>query len=158
MNRIKYGLLTIVLLLTALLGCKNQQAIVAERGESIMPFDLERTTHIFEKQSDGGLQQVISDDGDKIQIDLIRSHLQEESIRFSQGNFHSPSMIHGDEMPGLHTLITRHSDLIINYSEIENGSQIVYTADDEIVIEAIHLWFDAQVSDHGNHAQSHQHQ
>ena len=51
-----------------------RQMEVAARGASVMPFDLERTSHIFAPQADGGLQQVIADDpGDAEQIVLIRS-------------------------------------------------------------------------------------
>ena len=118
-----------------------------------MPFDLERTTHIFEKRDNGGLQQVISDDGDEAQIELIRMHLAEETERFSNGNFHDPQMIHGENMAGLHQLITGHQKITIAYSEIENGAQILYTTDDGEMVTALHNWFDAQVSDHDAHAQ-----
>lgn len=70
-------------MLLALVGCQSQTAApanptrlaeVAGRGAEVMPFDLERTTHIFKKLDNGGLQQVISDDGDTAQIELIRAH------------------------------------------------------------------------------------
>jgi hypothetical protein len=62
--------------LLVLVGCQPQPAPqaaperlanVAAKGAEVMPFDLERTTHIFEKLDDGGLQQVVSDDGDAAQ-------------------------------------------------------------------------------------------
>ena len=74
-----------------LVGCgsatPDRQEQVAEAGSEVMPFDLERTTHIFEKLDNGGLQQVISDDGDDEQIELIQIHLAEEAERFSKGDF-----------------------------------------------------------------------
>jgi hypothetical protein len=39
-----------------------RQAEVAERGSSIMPFDLDRTTHHFAKTDTGGVQSVTADD------------------------------------------------------------------------------------------------
>ena len=83
-NSVAILLLVLALLMTA---CDTTQEIdrqeeVAEKGAEVMPFDLERTTHIFNKQTDGGLQQVISDDGDVTQIALIRDHLAEEAERF----------------------------------------------------------------------------
>ena len=64
-------------------GCnsapQDRQEQVAEAGMQVMPFDLERTTHIFEKLENGGLQQVVSDDGDAEQIALIRMHLSTRS-------------------------------------------------------------------------------
>ena len=77
-------------------GMTKRQEVVATRGVAVMPFDLERTTHIFSKREDGGLQQVIADDpDDREQIALIRAHLAEEAERLQQGDFHDPAMIHG---------------------------------------------------------------
>lgn len=150
-------------LLLALIGCQSQMsapanptrlAEVAAKGAEVMPFDLERTTHIFEKRANGGLQQVISDDGDTDQIELIRIHLAEEAERFSQGDFHDPQMIHGENMAGLHQLMTGYQRITLEYSDIDNGAQILYTTDDARLVTALHSWFDAQLSDHGPHAQS----
>jgi hypothetical protein len=151
------------LILLALVGCQSQAAAtpanptrlagVAAKGAEVMPFDLERTTHIFEKQANGGLQQVISDDGDPTQIELIRAHLALEAERFSQGDFHDPQLIHGETMAGLHQLMTGYQHIILAYSDIENGGQILYTSTDAEMVAALHDWFDAQLSDHGPHAQ-----
>lgn len=131
----------------------ERQAIVATRGVEVMPFDLERTTHIFEKREDGGLQQVIADEsGDEEQIILIRAHLVEEAERFQQGDFHDPSMIHGEEMAGLHELTVGAARIQIVYSELPDGAQISYTTGDPELVAAIHAWFDVQLADHGDHA------
>lgn len=133
-----------------------RQAIIATRGVEVMPFDLEQTTHIFEKREDGGLQQVIADDpADEEQIRLIRTHLAEEAERFQQGDFHDPAMIHGEDMDGLHELMLGAERITIAYSELANGAQILYTTEDAELVAAIHAWFDAQVSDHGSHAVDH---
>jgi hypothetical protein len=134
----------------------ERQAEVAARGAEVMPFDLERTTHIFEPQTDGGLQQVVADDsGDAEQIALIRSHLQEEATKFQRGDFSDPAAIHGDAMPGLAELRRGHAQIDVAYSELPNGAQIRYTTDDPAVISALHAWFAAQLSDHGGHAMEH---
>ena len=149
-------LILIILLIAA--GCTpslpERQAEVAERGAEVMPFDLERTTHIFEKQADGGLQQIVSDDGDSAQVQLIRSHLAEEAGRFAQGDFHDPSMIHGDDMAGLHELVMGADELTIVYSDLDQGAQILFTTEDPALVAALHAWFDQQVADHGAHAQA----
>ncbi|MEM8483930.1 MAG: aspartate carbamoyltransferase [Bacteroidota bacterium] len=146
------------LMLTA--GCQKapdpaRQEAVAERGAEVMPFELDRSTHVFDKREDGGLQQVYSDDGDASEVALIRAHLQEIAGKFAAGDFHEPAMIHGHNMPGLHALAMGHEQLDISYSEIENGGQILYTSEETVLVEAIHHWFDAQLSDHGSHAQGH---
>jgi hypothetical protein len=133
-----------------------RQAEVAARGANVMPFDLERTTHIFESQTDGGLQQVVADaPGDTEQIALIRSHLQEEAARFQRGDFDDPAAIHGDSMPGLAALRAGYAQIDVAYSELPDGAQIRYTTDDPAMISALHAWFAAQLSDHGGHAMDH---
>jgi hypothetical protein len=129
-----------------------RQEEVAERGSEVMPFDLERTTHLFEKTAYGGLQQVLSDDGDREQIVLIQAHLQEEGLRFQEGDFDDPAQIHGDEMPGLAVLRAEYRQVEVVYTPLPDGAQIVYTAETPEVIAAIYAWFEAQLADHGDHA------
>ena len=149
--------LACVLVLSACSGSEleQRQAEVAEAGSMVMPFDLDRSTHVFEKTDFGGIQVVASDDGDVEQVRLIREHLAEEAERFAQGDFHDPAMIHGDDMAGMHALVMGHDRVTIVYRDVQDGGEIRYETDDEALIQAIHDWFDAQVSDHGEHAQSH---
>lgn len=134
---------------------EQTRADVAEAGSTVMPFDLERTTHIFERLEDGGLQTVLSDDGDGQQIALIRTHLAEEAQRFAEGDFHDPAMIHGDDMAGLHELVVGHDQMTVTYRDVEHGAEILYESQDPGLVVAIHAWFDAQLQDHGDHAQGH---
>ena len=147
--------LSLIVLIAACQTEPSRQAEVANRGADVMPFDLERSTHIFEKIDTGGQQQVLSDDGDVEQVQLIREHLEEIAGRFSEGDFHGPEMIHGEHMPGLHELVMGHDRIHIEYSDLESGGQILYTTEDPDLIQSIHTWFDAQLSDHGDHAQGH---
>lgn len=142
--------------LSTAIGSANRQAEVAARGAEVMPFDLERTTHIFDDRPDGGLQQVRADDpADSAQIALIRSHLQEQAARFQRGDFGAPATIHGETMPGLAALREGYSQFMVAYSELPDGAQIRYTASDPTLVAAIHAWFAAQLSDHGGHAMDH---
>lgn len=157
-NIAKHVSTVLLLLLLLLSGCTHtaRQHEVAMKGAEVMPFDLEKTTHIFEKIDNGGLQEVVADEAnDTEQIALIRQHLAEEAERFAAGDFHDPAMIHGEDMPGLHALVSGAEQIQIEYSEIANGGQILYTTANLELIDAIHLWFDAQLSDHGSHASGH---
>lgn len=138
-------------------GLAERRAAIADAGSQVMPFDLERTTHVFEKQVDGGLQTVVSDDGDAEQVGLIRTHLAEEAERFARGDFHDPAMLHGHDMPGLHQLVMGHERMTMSYAEVEHGAEIRYRSADADLVSAIHDWFDAQLRDHGNHAAPHRH-
>ena len=44
--------------------------------------------------------------------------------------------------------------LTIQYSDLEDGGQILYTTEDGDLVNALHAWFDQQVTDHGDHAQA----
>lgn len=61
-----------VLFATAILLAQTRQEEVARRGAKVMPFDLEQTTHVFEKLDDGGLQKVVvKNPANKKQIALV---------------------------------------------------------------------------------------
>jgi hypothetical protein len=127
---------------------------VVQRGSHVMPFNLEQTTHIFSKTEKGGVQQVIvKDPANAEQIKLIREHLTKISHEFQQGDFSNPAKIHGDAMPGLDELRkAKPNQIEIVYKELPNGAEINYSTDSPVLINAIHQWFDAQLSDHARHA------
>jgi len=127
---------------------------VAERGSHVMPFDLEKTTHIFSKTDTGGIQQVIAKDkSDTGQIDHIRLHLSEITRQFQQGDYSNPEKIHGTAMPGLVELkAAKPGQIKIVYKELPDGAEISYATHIEKLKLAIHQWFDAQLSDHARHA------
>jgi hypothetical protein len=129
-----------------------KRALVVQRGRAVMPFDIDRTTHHFRKSASGGVQQVVSKDGDPWEIALIRKHLAAEAGRFQHGDFSDPSNIHGPEMPGLKALATGARRIDIRYTELPSGAQIAYETRDPTLVSAIHTWFDAQVQEHGRHA------
>lgn len=129
---------------------------VVERGSHVMPFDLEQTTHVFSKTDTGGIQQVIvKDPANTEQINLIRQHLTKISTEFQQGDFSNPVKIHGDSMAGLAELRKAKSgEISVVYKELPNGAEIDYSSDLPVLINAIHQFFDAQLSDHARHAVS----
>ena len=135
-------------------GEEDRQAEVAERGAAVMPFDLERTTHVFKALPDGGVQTVVADSPeDDEQVGLIRSHLRDEAARFERGEFSDPASVHGHEMPGLADLRAGFRRIDVAYEAIDAGGRIRYATRDRELVQAIHEWFRAQVADHGAHAE-----
>jgi hypothetical protein len=132
---------------------------VVARGVHVMPFDLEKTLHIFNKVENGGIQQVIAKDkNDAEQIALIRQHLSKIAREFNAGDFSNPVKIHGDKMSGLQTLRSAEKGtLSIVYKELPDGAQIDYSSENTDLIASIHQFFDAQLSDHARHAVSGHH-
>lgn len=127
---------------------------VARRGAQVMPFDMDRTTHVFTATRSGGIQQVlVKEPNDSSQIRRIRAHLREIAEAFGRGDFSAPASIHGDAMPGLAQLrAAAPGQLKIDYRDLETGGQIEYATTKPDLVEAIHEWFEAQLSDHHRHA------
>lgn len=132
---------------------------VVARGVHVMPFDLEKTLHIFNKVENGGVQQVIAKDKNDItQIALIRAHLSKIAREFNAGDFSNLVKIHGQNMAGLQAMKTAEKgSLNIVYKELPDGAQIDYSSQKADLIAAIHQFFDAQLSDHARHAVSGHH-
>jgi hypothetical protein len=132
----------------------QRQAEVAQRGETVMPFSLKATTHVFTKTANGGIQRVVAKDAaDGGQVELVRQHLREIKRQFLGGNFSGPMTIHGQEMPGLAQLRkARPGQIAITYQEVKGGAQLEYKTANAGMVAALHQWFDAQLSDHGSDA------
>ncbi|NEC88014.1 aspartate carbamoyltransferase [Streptomyces sp. SID12501] len=136
-------------------GRTGRQEAVAERGRTVMPFDLEATTHHFTPTKAGGIQDVVADQPDDAkQIDLIRTHLQQEAKAFGKGDFGDPAQIHGDSMPGLAELEEGYKRIEVRYRERSDGASLTYTTEEPALVDALHDWFEAQLSDHGDHAET----
>lgn len=135
-------------------GEEERQETVARLGSEIMPFDLDATTHVFDPTPDGGIQTVIADDpDDEQQVEQIRRHLAEEAEVFRRGDFSDPAFIHGDDMAGIDELSKHLGALTIRYRDVDGGAQIVYKTPHPELIAALHVWFEAQLTDHGEHAE-----
>ena len=136
----------------------QRQQEVAHRGTTVMPFDLSRTTHVFDDQADGGLQTVTANDpSDTAQIYLIRDHLADLANRFARGNFADQAWLHGMDMPGLAELSAGYKKLKIIYQVLPNGASLKLASDDPAVVTALHKYFAAQRSDHAAHGEMHRH-
>ena len=96
--------------LVLILGCpaasaQTKQEHVHHGGQSVMPFELAKTTHIFRMTDFGGVERVIvKDSTEKAQVVLIQKHLQHESVAFQRGDYSDPASLHGANMPGLRDL------------------------------------------------------
>ncbi|MGX2032718.1 aspartate carbamoyltransferase [Methylocaldum gracile] len=124
---------------------------ISKRGAEVMPFDLKQTQHVFTKTETGGVQQVVvRAPANAGQIKLIRQHLTKISEEFARGDFSDPARIHGENMPGLAELKNAQpGTLHVEYRELPNGAEIVYSSGDPALIAAVHRRFDAQLAEHG---------
>lgn len=123
--------------------------LIDERAAQVMPFDLDKTTHTFEKLPTGGVQTVVAiDSGDSDQVALIQQHLREEAEMLRRGDYSDPAEIHGMDMPGLEELRTGYREIAVEYVEMGDGARLEYTTIDPTLVDALHDWFDRQTMDH----------
>ena len=132
---------------------QTRQEHVHNHAHTVMPFDISRSVHIFRMTDFGGIQRVIAKDPkDSVQTDLIREHLRQEAEKFQEGDFSSPATLHGADMPGLRELQAGASRLEVSYTEVPDGAEIRFEGSDIGIITAVHRWFGAQLSEHGDDA------
>ena len=132
---------------------QTKQEHIHKMGHGVMPFDLDKTMHIFRMTDSGGVQSVVVKDAhDKDQIALIRQHLQHEAKAFEGGDYSDPMSLHGATMPGLSELASHHQDIAVSYSELPLGAAITFETADTHLTTAVHRWFGAQLSEHGSDA------
>ena len=121
----------------------SRQDEVRQKGAQVMPFALDRTVHVFDKTDSGGVQRVLVRGSAPDQLAMIRSHLRDISKSFATRDFSKPIHIHGAD------------ELSADYKEVADGAQITYSSHSPKIVAAIHRWFDAQLSDHGDDAITH---
>jgi hypothetical protein len=124
-----------------------------------MPFTPSATQHVFTKTEQGGVQRVVAKSAsDAGQIELIQGHLRDIQHQFLAGDFSGPAHIHGQEMPGLAELkAAPKGQLQIDFQEVPAGAELTYRTRDPALVQALHRWFDAQLSDHGADAMAGHH-
>jgi hypothetical protein len=44
--------------------------------------------------------------------------------------------------------------MVIELEELPDGARVIYTTDDPALVDALHRWGEAQVTDHGEHAEA----
>ena len=118
-------------------------------------FSLEATLHTFKNANNGGTVLVtVKNSKDSKNIALIRSHLTKESKKFARGDFSDPAYLHGKDMAGLAQVSAgaKAGRIKITYSSLPTGARLRYVTTDAKLVSAIHVWFAAQVNEHGKHA------
>src|SRR6266404_2025968 len=98
---------------------------VVKRGEHVMGFSHEPTTHHFRLFNDGGEIDVKANDPkDKASIDQIRTHLGHIAKMFASGNFKAPMLIHDTNPPGTATMTRLKEQIRYEFSETDRGARI----------------------------------
>lgn len=119
------------------------------RGDHVMGFNHEKTTHHFFLTKEGGAIQVQANDAaDSESRDHIRMHLQHIAKAFAAGDFEDPMEVHAQVPPGVAVMKERKEKIRYRYESIERGAKVVIRSDDDEAVEALHEYLRFQIEEH----------
>src|SRR6516162_7564321 len=127
----------------------TRQDGVVQRGDHVMGFSHDATTHHFHLLKDGGeIVVTASDPNDKASIEQIRTHLYHIVGMFSNGNFNAPMLIHDTNPPGVATMTRLKSDIRYTIHEIQNGAKIRIETSSPETTDAVQYASEQTMVDH----------
>lgn len=130
-------------------SCSAHHAGVDSRGDHVMGFDHEKTTHHFHLYRSGGAIDVSANDpGDAASRDAIREHLGHIARMFAEGDFEAPMLIHDRVPPGVPTMKARKQKIRWEFESSERGGTIRVRTEDREALSAIHEFLRFQIEDH----------
>ncbi|HYK41829.1 MAG TPA: hypothetical protein VE007_05515 [Thermoanaerobaculia bacterium] len=127
----------------------DHHAKVDERGDHVMGFDHEKTTHHFRLSKRGGSIEVTANSSDDTESrQAIRGHLSHIARMFSDGNFQAPMLIHDRVPPGVPVMKKKKESIQWKYEELPDGARVVAATKDKDALAAIHEFLRFQIEDH----------
>jgi hypothetical protein len=122
---------------------------VDRRGDHVMGFSHDTTTHHFRLYADGGAIEVTANDAQDIAVrDQVRTHLAHIARMFAAGNFKAPMLIHDRTPPGVPVLEKLKNEVSYRFEPLENGGRVrIHTANAE-ALKAVHEFLRFQIADH----------
>lgn len=122
---------------------------VDQRGDHVMGFSHESTTHHFRLFSDGGEIDVTANNPKDTQSrDEIRMHLSHISGMFADGNFQAPMLIHDRVPPGVPVLQRLKKEVVYRFEDVDGGGRVRISTVNKEALSAIHEFLRFQISDH----------
>ena len=122
---------------------------VNERGDRVMGFDHEKTTHHFLLFKDGGAIEVTANSADDTESrDQIRKHLGHIARMFAEGNFKAPMLIHARTPPGVPVMRSLKAEIAYEYAETERGARVSIKTTNAEALAAVHDFLRFQIEDH----------
>jgi hypothetical protein len=123
--------------------------MVDHRGDQVMGFSHEKTTHHFRLFSDGGAIEVTANDQrDEESRAQIRMHLAHIAGMFTAGNFKAPMLIHDQTPPGVPTLQRLREQVTYRYEDIPGGGRVRIATRNAEAVLAVHQFLRFQIVDH----------
>lgn len=142
--------MTLILLIALLQQpSHDHHAEVNRRGDAVMGFSHEKTTHHFRLRPDGGEIEVSANEAADVESAAqIRGHLTHIAQMFRDGNFTAPLLIHANNLPGTETMTRLKADIVYTLETLPSGARIRMTTHSPDAREAIHAFLRFQITDH----------
>ena len=123
---------------------------VDQRGDHVMGFAHDKTTHHFRLYKNGGAIEVTANDAkDTASRDQIQTHLSHIAGMFAAGNFQAPMLVHAKTPPGAGALERLKDDVAYRFTKTERGGTIRITTKNAEALGAVHEFLRFQIADHG---------
>jgi hypothetical protein len=120
-----------------------------KRGDRVMGFDHDKTTHHFRLLPDGGVIEVEANDAkDTANRDKIRMHLRHIASMFANGNFEAPMMIHSQTPPGVPVMKSLKAEIKYQFEETERGGLVRITTSNAKGLAAVYEFLRFQIKEH----------
>ena len=131
------------------LFAQDHHASVNQRGDQVMGFSHEKTTHHFRLAKDGGTIEVTANDAtDTASRDQIQMHLSHIAGMFAEGNFKAPMLIHEVTPPGVPVMQRLKAEINYAFSKLERGGELRIATKNAEALKAIHEFLRFQITDH----------
>ena len=130
-------------------GLDEHHAGVVTRGDHVMGFSHDKTTHHFQLLPDGGsIEAVANDTSDAASQREIREHLQHIADMFSKGDFNAPMLIHARTPPGAPVMKKLRSEIQYRVEDLPSGARVRVSSQNSKAVAAIHDFLRFQIRDH----------
>ena len=127
----------------------HQHDEMSRRGDAVMGFSHEKTTHHFRLRANGGEIEVTANDArDSQSVESIRGHLRHVAQMFRDGNFTAPILIHAQNPPGVAVMAARKGEIEYTVESLSAGARIRIVTKDVEALDAVHAFLRFQITDH----------
>jgi hypothetical protein len=127
----------------------DSHAAVNERGDHVMGFSHEKTTHHFRMYPNGGAIEVSANDAkDTASRDQIQTHLSHIAQMFTDGNFKAPMLVHDQVPPGVPILQRLKTAITYRFEKTDRGGSIQITTANAEALQALYEFLRFQITDH----------
>jgi hypothetical protein len=127
----------------------DHHATLNQRGDHVMGFTHEKTTHHFRLFKNGGAIEVEANDPkDTDSRDMIRMHLAHIAKMFAAGDFNAPVLVHATNPPGVPEMTELRDQIHYQFEKMDSGGRVTIQTGNARALAGIHRFLRFQISEH----------